>query len=328
MKAVRIHSTGGYDVMKVEQCEIPKLLPGQVRVKNQYAGVNYIDTYHRSGLYTVKFPFILGRDGAGVVEEIMEDPQNSVLHDLKVGDRVAYPGGTGSYAEYTCSPLVNTIKVPDSIKLDDATTAMVQGLTAHYLVVDSYRIKKGDSVLVQAAAGGLGQIIVQLAKLQGATKVIGTTSSEEKAKIAKTAGCDDIILYTKQNVVEETRRLTGGKGVNVVYDGVGKDTWDKSLDCLARRGFLVLCGNASGKVPPFDPLLLSQKGSLSVTRPILNDFIVTREEFVSRCNDIFNWMQQGKLKLTFDKVFSLSDAAEAHRYLESRQAAGKLLFKL
>jgi len=259
----------------------------------------------------------------------MDDPDNLIKHNLKIGDRVAYPSGAGSYAEYCTAPLSQVVKLPDNVGFDIGATMMVQGLTAHYLVKEgSYNVKKGDSVLVHAAAGGLGQLTVQVAKIQGAGKIIGTTSTEEKAKLAKEAGCDDVILYTKQDVVAEVKRITNGKGVNVVYDSVGKDTWEKSLDCLGKRGYLVCCGNASGKVPPFDILLLSQKGSLTVNRPVLYDYIATHDEFVSRCNDVFQWFGEGKLKIKVDKVFPLQEAAEAHKYIEARQSIGKVLLKV
>lgn len=327
MNAIRIHSNGGPNVLKFEQIEIPKLSHGQVLIKNSVCGVNFIDIYHRSGQYKVAFPFTLGRDGAGVIEKILDDPQNSIKHDFKVGDKVAYSSNfSGSYADYCTAPIVNVTKIPPFISMEQAAASMLQGLTAHYLVKEgSYPVKTGDTVLVHAAAGGLGRIVTQIAKIQGASKVIGTTSTIEKAKIARESGCDEVILYTKQDLVKEVKKITNGKGVNVVYDSVGKDTFDRSLDCLSRRGFLVLFGASSGPVPPFDPIILSSKGSISLNRPTLFDYISTKEEFDARCSDIFTWIHEGKLILSVDKTFPLKDAAEAHKYIEGRNSTGKVL---
>jgi len=255
------------------------------------------------------------------------DAVGEEVTEFKLGDRVAYADSTGSYAEYSGAPVLSTIKLPDEISFDEGTAAMIQGLTAHYLVKGSYYVKKGDTIFVHAAAGGLGRILCQMGKHLGA-RVIGSTSSEEKAKIAKDAGCDHVIVYTSADFEEETKKLTEGKGVNVVYDSVGLTTWAKSLNILARRGFLVLCGNASGPPPPIDPALLAAKGSLTLTRPKLGDFIATTEEFTERTNEVFKWIADGTIKLHVGHVFDLKDAAEAHKALEGRQTTGKLILKV
>lgn len=322
MKAVRVHSHGGPEVLSYEDAPIPKVEPGKVLIKNFVCGVNFIDIYHRSGVYKVELPYTLGRDGAGIVEEIGEGVDSSVL---KKGDRVAFgPTGSGSYAEYTLVSFAHAVKLPDGISFEHGCASMVQGLTAHALVKGAYYVKKGDTVLVQAVAGGLGNLICQMCKILGAT-VIGTTSTPEKAELAKQAGCDHVILYTEKDVETEVKRITNGKGVNVVFDGVGKDTWEKSLNSLGRRGMLVLCGNASGKVPAIDPLLLSQKGSLFLTRPTLFDYVYTREEMVERSTEVFNWILSGQLKISLMPTLKLSEAAKAHAQLEGRQTVGKLI---
>lgn len=341
MKAVRIHEFGGIDKLKFEECEIPKLEKDSVLIKNNFSGVNYIDTYHRTGLYPVKLPFILGRDGAGLISELGEG-----ITDFKVGDRVAYSNGSGSYAEFTTANINNVVKLPDSVSFEQGTAAMITGLTTHYLgkflnikeenklkffiflkVKDSYCVKKGDTVLVHASAGALGQALAQICKHIGAV-VIGTTSSEEKAQIARQSGCDYVINYSKQDFEVEIKKFTNGKGCNVVYDSVGKTTSEKSLNCCAIRGFLILCGNASGKPNLIDPLVLSEKGSLTVNRPVLSHYITTREEFLKRANEVFNWMETGVLKLRIDTIYPLSDAYKAHIQLEERKSTGKLLLRI
>jgi len=301
--------------------KIPTVGKDQVLVKNHCGGVNYIDIYHRTGLYQVPLPFILGRDGAGIVERVGEG-----VDHVKVGDRIAFPDSSGSYAEYCLVPSHVVAKLPDNIDFEIGTAAMVQGLTAHYLVKGSYYVKKGDTVFVHAAAGGLGRLVCQISKYLGA-KVIGSTSSEEKAKIARDAGCDEVVIYTHQDFEEETKRITNGKGVQVVYDSVGKDTAMKSLNILGRRGFLVLCGNASGPAPSIDPLLLS-KGSFTVTRPKLGDFIATRQEFLERTEEVFGWIKQGILKLHIHSKLPLKEAAVAHKSLEGRQTTGKIVLMM
>jgi len=321
MRAVRIHQHGGPEVLKYEEkVPFPGVDKRTVLIKNRSIGVNFIDIYHRTGLYKLPLPMTLGRDGAGIVESI-----GSEVTEVKVGDRVAYWDAiSGSYADYTAVSANAVAKLPENISFDDGTAAMVQGLTAQYLVKGSYFVKKGDTIFVHAAAGGLGRLLCQLGKHLGA-RVIGTTSSEEKAKIAKESGCDDVILYTKTDFEEETKRLTNGKGVNVVYDSIGKDTCAKSLNILARRGFLVLLGNASGAPPPIDPAILAAKGSLTMTRPKLGDFVATREEFDERSTEVFKWIQEGVLKIHIGQKFSLKDAAEAHKQLEGRNTSGKLI---
>jgi len=321
MRCICIRSFGGPETLRLEEMKIPTAGKDQVLVKNRCSGVNYIDVYHRTGLYPVPLPFILGRDGAGIVENVGEG-----VTDVKVGDRVAYPESSGSYAEYCLVPSHAVAKLPDNIDFEIGTAAMVQGLTAHYLVKGSYYLKKGDIVFVHAAAGGLGRLLCQISKYLGA-KVIGSTSSEEKAKIARDAGCDEVIISTQQDFEEETKRITNGKGVQVVYDSVGKDTAMKSLNILGRRGFLVLFGNSSGPAPSIDPALLA-KGSLTVTRPKLGDFIATRQEFLERTEEIFGWIKQGILKIHIHSKLPLREAAVAHKSLEGRQTTGKIILMM
>jgi NADPH2:quinone reductase len=281
--------------------------------------VNFIDVYFREGRYPAQPPFIDGQEAAGTVTEV-----GSEVKSLKPGDRVAYTGVLGSYAEYTVAPSDRLVRVPDKLKDQEAAAAMLQGMTAHYLVYSTYPLKKGETALIHAAAGGVGLLLVQMAKNIGA-RVIGTAGSEEKAKLARDAGADHVIIYTQQDFAEETKRLTDGKGVHVIYDGVGKSTFDKDLGLLRPRGYLVLFGGASGPVPPFDPIILSQKGSLFLTRPSLTHYIATREELEQRAGDIFHWISEGKLKLRIEHVYKLEQAQQAHRDLEGRKTTGKLL---
>jgi NADPH2:quinone reductase len=264
-------------------------------------------------------PFVDGQEGAGKVTEV-----GSEVKSLKVGDRVAYTGVLGSYAEYAAVPADRLVKIPDKISEQQAAAAMLQGMTAHYLVYSTYPLKKGETVLVHAAAGGVGLLLVQMARNIGA-RVIGTAGSEEKAKLAREAGADDVIVYTQQDFEAETRRLTDGKGVHVVYDGVGKTTFDKDLNVMRPRGYVVLFGGASGAVPPFDPMRLTQKGSLFLTRPSLMHYIATREELEQRATDVLNMIANGKLKLRIEHVYKLEQAQQAHRDLEGRKTTGKLL---
>jgi len=307
--------------MIYEDVPKPKASGKNLLVKNQSCGVNFIDTYHRSGLYKVQLPYALGRDGSGIVEEVGEEVVN-----YKVGDRVAYPacvGGTGSYAEYVLVNSEFAVKIPDGISFDDATAAMVTGLTAHYLLRSTYPVKSGDAILVHAAAGGLGQALVRAAKHIGAF-VIGTVSSDEKAKIARDSGCDEVILYSKLDFAEETLKITKGKGVIVIYDSVGATTFDKGFACLARRGTMVLCGNASGKPVSLD-LNLIAAGSKYVTRPSLGDHMQTTEEFQARANEVFEWIKGGILKTQIFARIPLKDVAQAHNLLEGRGTTGKLI---
>lgn len=319
MKAIRIHHHGGPDVLSYEETSLPEPGPAEVRVRLHAAGVNFIDTYHRQGLYKAALPFTPGMEGAGVVDAVGEG-----VTYINRGDRVAYAMHIGSYAEYAVVPAWRLLKLPDQIEIDIAAAVMLQGMTAHYLVRSTYPVQQGDTVLVHAAAGGMGLLLVQMAKLCGA-RVIGTTSTAEKADLALKYGADHIILYTESDFVEATQDLTGGQGVHVVYDGIGQDTFLKGLDCLRPRGYMVLYGQASGPVEPIDPQILNQKGSLFLSRPSLGHYAASDEEIQSRTRDIFNWIDSGMLKVRIDRIFPLSEAAEAHRYLENRQTKGKLL---
>ncbi|PRP83483.1 quinone oxidoreductase [Planoprotostelium fungivorum] len=325
MRAIRLHQVGGPEVLRMEHVAVPKPSVGQLLVRNTVIGVNYIDTYHRTGAYPMPLPATIGRDGAGIVEEV----GMGETFGFKKGDRVAYCSTpSGSYAELSTVNAAQTVLVPPHLDDEHACAAMIQGLTAHAFVKGAYHVKEGSKVLVHAAAGGLGRLLVQCSKKLGAY-VIGTTSTEEKKEIALAAGCDEVILYSEKNFVEETKRITMGRGVDVVYDSVGKDTLLGSLDCLTRRGCLVACGNASGKPAPLELGLLSAKGSLSVTRPTLNDFIVTRPEFEERVNEVFRWIQEDKMKLkVMQPIFKLEDAQEAHRFIEARKSVGKVLMRL
>ncbi len=319
MYAVRIHETGNPDVLKYEEIETPAPNAGQVRVKLHAVGINYIDTYHRTGLYKLPMPAILGREGAGEIDAVGENVTN-----VNMGDRVAFVLDAPSYAEYALVPAHRVVPVPVAVSFEDAAAVLLQGLTAHYLCFSTYFLKQDEWCLIHAAAGGAGQLTVQVAKIAGA-KIIGTCSTEEKARVAREAGCDEVILYSQTDFVSEVKRITNNKGVPVVYDSVGKDTYEGSLNCLSPRGMLVLWGNASGAVPLLDPLTLMSKGSLYLTRPTLGHYIATPEEYAWRAKDLFQWLTEGKLRVRIDKKFALRDAANAHRYLESRAAMGKIL---
>jgi len=319
MKAIRVHAAGGPEVMKLEEVPDPKPGQGQVLVKLEAAGLNYIDVYFRSGQYKAPLPLTPGLEGAGTVTAV-----GPGVTDLKVGDRVAYTGIAGSYAQMNVAPADRLVKLPDGLSFRDGAAAMLQGLTAHYLITSTYPVKKGDTCLVHAAAGGMGLLLCQLGKMRGAT-VIGTVSTEEKAALAKQAGADHVINYATQDFEAEVKRITGGKGVEVVYDGVGQTTFLKGLDCLKPRGLMALFGAASGPVGPLDLQLLNAKGSLFVTRPSLNHHIATREELVQRAGDVLGWIKDGKLKLRVELTFPLERAADAHRALESRKTTGKVL---
>ena len=319
MKAIRVHQFGAADALIYEDAPTPEPKAGEVRVKLAASGLNFIDIYHRSGAYAMSTPFVPGQEGAGVVDAVGQG-----VTSVKVGDRVAYPFQIGSYAEYVTLPADRTVPVPDAVDLNTAAASMLQGMTAHYYATSTYPIQPGDKVLVHAAAGGVGQLLVQIAKLRGGW-VIGTVSTEEKARIAKAAGADEVILYSEQDFEAETKRLTNGRGVDVVYDSVGKTTFDKSLNCLRARGYMVLCGQASGPVDPINPQILNQKGSLFLTRPSLGPYIATREELLQRANDLFAWILAEKLTVHVDKTFPLAQAADAHRYMEARMTKGKVL---
>jgi NADPH2:quinone reductase len=319
MKAVRIHKYGGPEVLSHEEIPVPEPKAGEARVKIEASGVNYIDIYQRTGLYPLKTPFTLGTEGAGIVDAIAPD-----VTEVKTGDRVCYVMIPGSYAEYAAVPAGRLVPIPASIDARSAAALMVQGMTAHYLTRSTYVLKKGDTALIHAAAGGVGLLLIQIAKQLGAT-VIGTVSTEAKAKLAKEAGADHVILYTQTDFLAEVKKFTDGRGLDVVYDSVGQTTFDKSLDCLRPRGYLVLFGQSSGPVPPFDPGKLAAKGSLFLTRPSLAHYALERTELLQRANDIFNWTAAGKLKVRIDKTFPIAESAEAHRRLEGRKTTGKLL---
>jgi len=319
LKAIRIKEHGGPEILTHEEIDTPQPQSGSVLIQVEAAGLNYIDTYHRTGLYPLNLPLTLGLEGAGTISEVGSD-----VTDFAEGDRVAWAGCPGSYAEYVAAPAEKIVKVPDGVSLDVAAASMLQGMTVHYLTHGTYALEPGDTALVHAAAGGVGLIMVQVAKMLGA-RVIGTCGTPEKEELARGAGADEVILYTEQDFEAETRRLTGGQGVDVAYDSVGKSTWEKSINCLKPRGYLVLFGNASGAVPPIDPLMLSQKGSLFLTRPTLASYTLTREELLGRANDILGWVNSGKLDIRIDRTVPLAEAAEAHRALESRATKGKVL---
>ena len=319
MKAIYIEQTGGAEVLQFGDQPKPEAGAGQALVKISASGVNFIDTYHRTGLYKLPMPAILGSEGAGIVEAVGDG-----VKTLKPGDRVAWAMTRGSYAEYAAVPEAYLIKLPESVSFEDAAAAMLQGMTAHYLTHSTFPLKPGHVALVHAAAGGTGRLVVQMAKTLGA-RVIATAGSAEKAGIARHAGADETILYREHDFAEETRRLTGGKGVDVVYDSVGADTFLKSIDSRTPRGMMVTFGNASGPVPAVQPLLLSQKGSLFLTRPTLAAYIATREELDWRSGDILKWIAEKKLVLRIERVYPLAQAAEAHRDLEGRKTSGKLV---
>jgi NADPH2:quinone reductase len=319
MKAIQVQQTGGPEALKLVDLPVPKPKPNEALAKIAAAGVNFIDVYFREGRYPAPLPFIDGQEAAGTVTEV-----GSEVKSLKPGDRVAYTGVLGSYAEYAAVPADRLVRIPDKISEQQAAAAMLQGMTAHYLVHSTYPLKKGETALIHAAAGGVGLLLVQMAKAIGA-RVIGTAGSEEKAKLAREAGADDMIIYTQQDFEAETRRLTDGKGVHVVYDGVGKTTFEKDLNIMRPRGYVALFGGASGPVPPFDPMKLTQKGSLFLTRPSLTHYITTREELEQRATDVLNMIASGKLKLRIEYVYKLEQAQQAHRDLEGRKTTGKLL---
>jgi NADPH2:quinone reductase len=314
--AIRIHETGEAEVLRWEQVEVGDPGPGQARIRQEAAGLNFIDVYHRTGLYQQPLPFIPGVEGAGVVEAVGPD-----VTGVKPGDRVAYAGPIGGYAEERLIDAARLVKLPDAISTEQAAGMMLQGMTAHMLLRSVHRVEAGETILVHAAAGGVGLIMCQWAKTLGAT-VIGTVGSSEKAELARAHGCDHPIVYTRQDFVAEVGRITGGRKLPVVYDGVGRDTFMKSLDCLHRRGMMVSFGNASGLVAPFPPGVLAQKGSLFLTRPTLFDYIATREELEQAASDLFEVVATGKVRIEVKQRFALKDAADAHRALESRKTRG------
>jgi len=319
MQAIRVHESGGPEVLCIEDVADPQPGPGQVLVRMEASGVNFIDVYQRKGQYAMKHPYTPGTEGAGVVEAV----GNGVTR-IKAGDRVASEKFLGSYAELALAPADYVARLPERVSATVGAAAMLQGITAHYLAVSTYLIKAGDRCLVHAAAGGVGLLLCQIAKQRGAW-VVGTTSTEAKATLAREAGADEVILYTQQDFVAEVKRLTSGRGVQVVYDSVGKTTFDGSLDCLAPRGMMVLFGQSSGPVPPLDPQILNRKGSLFLTRPTIGHYTASPDELASRADELFAWIADGSLAVHIDRVVPLAQAADAHRALESRATAGKVL---
>ncbi len=319
MKAVRIHQFGGPEAMQYEEVPTPTPGEGQVLVKLAAAGLNYIDVYQRTGLYPNNLPYTLGLEGSGSVAAVGPGVSN-----YNEGDVVAYTGVPGAYADYALVPVERLVLMPQGLDPKAGAAAMLQGMTAHYLAYSTYPLKSGDICLIHAAAGGVGLLLVQMAKHCGA-RVIGTVSTDEKAALARDAGADDIILYTQQDFEAEVKQLTDGKGVNVVYDSVGQTTFDKSLNSLAPLGYMVLYGQASGPVPPFDAGILNTKGSLFLTRPSLFHYIADRQSLETRAGEILNWIASGQLKLRTEFTFPLAEVAEAHRSLEGRRTTGKVL---
>lgn len=320
MKAIRVHQVGGPEVMQLEDIPVPTPADDEILIRQRAVGVNYIDTYQRTGAFKLPLPFTPGMEAAGVVEAV-----GAAVTDFKPGDRAAYTMTPGAYAEFAAVPAANAVPVPQDISFEQAAAVLLQGMTAHYLTTSTYPLKPGDTCLIHAAAGGTGLMVVQTAKKAGAT-VIGTTSTPEKAELARQAGADHIILYTQTDFEAETRRLTGGQGVQVVYDSVGQATFDKSLAVLRPRGMLVLFGQASGPVPPFDPMRLGWgAGSLFLTRPSLFHYVAERGDLLWRAGDVFNWLAAGELSLRIDRSLPLPDAPDAHRLLTGRKTAGKLL---
>lgn len=319
MKAIQVSRVGGPEVMELKELPVPEPKGNEAAVKIVASGVNFIDVYYREGRYKAALPFVPGQEAAGDVVAV-----GSGVTSVKVGDRVAYTMVLGSYAEYAAVPIERLVKIPDGVSYQDAAATMLQGMTAHYLSHSTYPLKKGETALVHAAAGGVGLLLTQMAHNIGA-RVIATVSTEAKAKLAREAGADDVILYTQTDFETETKRLTRDQGVDVVYDSVGKTTFEKGLNVLRARGYMVLFGGSSGAVPPFDLIQLSQKGSLFVTRPSLAHYVLTRQELEQRADAVFGMIAAGKLKLRIDHRYPLQDAPQAHRDLEGRKTTGKLL---
>jgi NADPH2:quinone reductase len=318
MKAVQITEYGGPEVMKYTELPDPTPGNGEALVEIQAVGVNFTDTYSRSGVNPPRLPWIVGVEGAGVVRKV-----GAGVTNVKEGDLVAYCSVPGTYAERAIAPAARLIKMPPGLDAQTGAAAMLQGMTAHYLCHSTYRVQQGDRVLIHAGAGGVGLLLIQMVKRLGGY-VFSTVSTEAKAELVKGAGADHVIIYTRQDFAEEVKKATDGKGVQVVYDAVGKTTFDKSISCLGRRGYMVLYGQASGPVPPMDPRVLAN-GSLFLTRPGLGDYTATREELEQRAGDVLGWVKSGELKLRVEHVFPLSEAAEAHRQLESRATTGKVV---
>ena len=319
MRAIRVEQLGGPEVLRLADVDVPSPGPDEALVRLEAIGVNFIDVYFRKGLYRKPLPFTPGSEGAGTVVAV-----GANVRDVRVGDRVASQGFTGAYAEQAVAKADQLVVLPSSVSSRDGAAAMLQGMTAHYLATSTYALKPGDRCLVHAAAGGVGLLLAQIARMRGAF-VIGTVSTEEKAKLARDAGCNETILYTQQDFVAEVKRITSGERVHVVYDSVGATTFMGSLDCLVPRGLMALFGQSSGPVPPMDPSILNQKGSLYLTRPTLANYVATREELRHRAGDILGWIAEGSLRLRIDRDVPLADAGEAHRALEARETTGKVL---
>jgi NADPH2:quinone reductase len=321
MKAIQIYETGGPEVLKLVELPTPAPGPGQVLIRVAAAGVNFVEIYFRKGTYKAALPLTLGNEAAGTVVRVGEG-----VTGFAEGDRVATVTALGSYAEYTLVPVAQLVKVPESVSVDQAAAAMLQGMTAHYLAYSTYPLKAGETALVHAGAGGVGLLLTQMATRLGA-RVISTVSTPEKAELSRNAGASEVILYTEQDFEAEVKRINGGKGVNVVYDSVGKTTFEKSLNCLRPRGLLALFGASSGPVPPFDLIQLNAKGSLFITRPTLGHYLATREELEWRARDVLGWVANGELKLRMEHIYPLAEAAEAQIALEGRKTTGKILLK-
>jgi NADPH2:quinone reductase len=319
MKAIRVHTPGGPEVLKLDEVPSPTPKAGEAVVKVDAAGLNYIDVYFRTGTYKAELPLTIGMEAGGTVTAV-----GANVSEVKVGDKVAYTGVAGAYAEQAVVPSSKLVVLPAGVSTKQGAATMLQGMTAHYLACSTYPLKKGDTCLVHAAAGGVGLLLCQIAKLRGA-RVIGTVSTDDKAKLAREAGADETIIYTRQDFEAEVKRMTDGKGVQVVYDAVGKTTWDKSLNSLAPRGLIALYGQSSGPIGQIDPQIFNAKGSLFLTRPSLGHYTATREELMQRAGEVLGWVRDGKLKLRMEFEFPLKDAAEAHRALEGRKTTGKVL---
>ncbi|MFB3819443.1 MAG: quinone oxidoreductase [Candidatus Methylomirabilales bacterium] len=318
MRAIRVHAVGGPEVLRLEDIPVPRPGPGQALVQLEAIGLNFIDCYHRSGLYKLPLPFVPGQEAAGRVSAL-----GPGVSGLRVGDRVAYAGTPGAYAEAALVPAERLVPVPEKMEARTAAAVMLQGMTAHYLASSTYRLQPGHTALVHAAAGGVGLLLVQIAKLRGA-RVLGTVSTPEKARLAREAGADEVIRYTEQDFEAEVMRLTGGKGVNVVYDSVARTTFDKSLNCVGARGVLVLFGQSSGPVPPFEPARLA-KNAIYLTRPSLGHYTATRDELLQRSSELLDWVVSGRLTVRIHQALPLARAADAHRMLEGRETTGKVL---
>jgi NADPH:quinone reductase len=322
MRAIQVSKTGGPEVLELVDLPVPEPKAGEVLVRIHAAGVNFIDTYLREGRYPAQLPFIPGQEAAGVVEKVGEG-----VSGFNAGSRVAWNGTRGTYAEYACAPAKDLLHIPDGLSFEDAAALLVQGLTAHYLSHDTYSIQPGETVLVHAGAGGTGLLLTQMAKMRGA-RVLTTVSTEEKAALSREAGADEVVVYTQASFVDAAKKVTGGVGLPVVYDSVGKTTFEDSLKSLRPRGLMVLFGGSSGAVPPFDLIRLSTMGSLYVTRPTLKDYVESREELERRAADVFGWATEGKLKVRIGHTYRLADARQAHEDLQARKTTGKILLTM